>query len=93
MTWHMVHFSEIGSLSVSLQFLAFSEAYFVSAGQLCSNLAAYPAESTYAKGAVVMSLTLEKLNRNFGWWNIRLIHAINRILTKEEYKESVWFYQ
>jgi len=57
MTWNMVHFSEIESLSVSLQFLAFSEAYLESAGRLCGTLAASPAESTYPKGAVVLSLT------------------------------------
>lgn len=57
MTWHMVHFSEIESLSASLQFLAFSDAYLESAGQLCGALAASPAESTYPKGSVVLSLT------------------------------------
>lgn len=57
MTWHMAHFSEIESLSASLQFLAFSEAYLESAEQLCGALAATPAESTYPKGAVVLSLT------------------------------------
>lgn len=46
MTWHMVHFSEIESLNASLQFLAFSEAYLESAGQLCDALAASPSEST-----------------------------------------------
>lgn len=53
----MVHFSEIESLSGSLQFLAFSDAYLESAGKLCDTLAAFPAESTYPKGAVVLSLT------------------------------------
>jgi hypothetical protein len=53
----MVHFSEIESLSASLQFLAFSEAYLESAGQLCGALAASPSESTYPKSAVVLSLT------------------------------------
>lgn len=57
MTWHMVHFSEIESLRASLQFLAFSEAYLESAGRLCDALAASPAESSYPKGAVVLSLT------------------------------------
>jgi hypothetical protein len=56
MTYHMNHFSEIESLSPSLQFLAFSEAYLESAGRLCDALAASPAESNYPKGAVVLSL-------------------------------------
>lgn len=57
MTWHMVHFSEIESFRASLQFLAFSEAYLESAGRLCGALAASPAESSYPRGAVVLSLT------------------------------------
>jgi len=57
MNWHMVHSSEIESLSASRQFLAFSDAYLTSAAHLCSHLAAAPAESTYTKGAVVLSLT------------------------------------
>ena len=57
MTWHMVHFSEIESLRASLQFLSFSEAYLESAGRLCDALATSPAESSYPKGAVVLSLT------------------------------------
>jgi len=40
-----------------MQFLAFSEAYLYSAANLCSILAASPSESTYPKGAVVLSLT------------------------------------
>lgn len=57
MTWRLVQFSEIESLRASAQFLAFSEAYLESAGRLCSALAASPAESSYPKGAVVLSLT------------------------------------
>lgn len=53
----MVHFSEIESLRASLQFLAFSEAYLESAGRLSVALAASPAESSYPRGAVVLSLT------------------------------------
>jgi hypothetical protein len=56
MNWHMVHFSEIESLRASEQFLAFSEAYLDSAARLCALLAASPAESTYPRGAVVLSL-------------------------------------
>ena len=56
MNWKIVHFSEIESLRASLQFAAFSEAYLESAGRLCAVLAASPAESTYPKGAVVLSL-------------------------------------
>jgi hypothetical protein len=56
MGYRMVHFSEIGSLRASLQFLAFSEAYLYSASNLCSTLAASPSESTYPRGAVVLSL-------------------------------------
>lgn len=52
-----VLFSQIESLGASLQFLAFSEAYLDSAERLCDTLAAFPAKSTYPKGAVVMSLT------------------------------------
>ncbi len=33
------------------------------------------------------------LNQTYGWWNMRLIHAIYRILNNEKYKEEVWFYQ
>lgn len=58
MTWHMVHFSELESLRASLQFLAFSEAYLEAAKQLCGALAACPADSSFPKGAVVMSVTL-----------------------------------
>ncbi len=57
MDWQMVHFSEIESLSASLQFLAFSEAYLYSAARLCSALAASPTESTYPRGAVILSLS------------------------------------
>ena len=57
MNWHMVHFSEIESLRASQQFLAFSEAYLVSAERLCGALAATPTESNYPRGAVVLSLT------------------------------------
>lgn len=52
----MDHFSEIGSLRPSLQFLAFSDAYLESAGRLCDFLDAHPAQSNYPKGAVVLSL-------------------------------------
>lgn len=61
MTWHMAHFSEIESLRASLQFLVFSEAYLESAGRLCSALAASPAESSYPRGAVVLSLTFHSI--------------------------------
>ncbi|MBA3018613.1 MAG: hypothetical protein KJ550_02260 [Proteobacteria bacterium] len=57
MNYQMVHFSEIGSLRASLQFFAFSEAYLYSAAHLCSALAASPSESTYPRGAVVLSLS------------------------------------
>ena len=57
MAYRMVHFSEIESLRASLQFLAFSEAYLYSAVNLCSTLAASPSESTYPRGAVVLSLS------------------------------------
>jgi len=61
MTYRMVHFSEIGSLRASLQFLAFSEAYLYSAANLCSALAASPSESTYPRGAVVLSLSFHSI--------------------------------
>lgn len=57
MNYRMVHFSEIESLRASLQFLAFSEAYLYSAIRLCTVLAASPAESSYPRGAVVLSLS------------------------------------
>ena len=57
MTYQMVHFLEIGSLHTSMQFLSFSEAYLYSAAHLCSVLVASPSESTYPRGAVVLSLT------------------------------------
>ena len=57
MEYRMVHFSEIGSLSASLQFFSFSEAHLYSAANLCSILASSPSESTYSRGAVVLSLT------------------------------------
>jgi len=53
----MVLFSEIEALGKSLQFLAFSDAYLGSAEILCRAIADHPAESTYAKGAVIMYLT------------------------------------
>jgi hypothetical protein len=53
----MVHFSEIESLRISLQFLAFSEAYLYSAACLCDVLTASPEESSYPRGAVVLSLS------------------------------------
>jgi len=53
----MVHFSEIESLRASLQFLAFSDAYLDSAARLCAIRAASPQESSYSRGAVVLSLT------------------------------------
>ncbi|MBW2569261.1 MAG: hypothetical protein JRE47_07785 [Deltaproteobacteria bacterium] len=57
MNYRMVHFSEIESLRASLQFLAFSEAYLYSAAHLCAALAASPTESSYPRGAVVLSLS------------------------------------
>jgi len=57
MSWQMVHFSEIAAFRASLQFLAFSEAYLYSAAHLCAALAASPRESTYPRGAVVLSLS------------------------------------
>lgn len=56
MVWNMVDFSEIEDLPPSRQFLAFSDAYIDSAELLCSTVAAKPSESTYPKGAVIMSL-------------------------------------
>ncbi|MBU2213725.1 hypothetical protein KJ996_03760 [Patescibacteria group bacterium] len=53
----MVHFSEIESLRVSMQFLAFSEAYLYSAACLCDVLALSPEESSFPRGAVVLSLS------------------------------------
>jgi hypothetical protein len=61
MNWHMVHFSEIESFRASLQFLAFSDAYVDSAERLCAVLAGSPAESTYPRGAVVLSLAFHGL--------------------------------
>jgi hypothetical protein len=57
MSWHMVHFSEIESLRAPLQFLAFSEAYLDSAARLCAFRAVSPKESSYSRGAVILSLT------------------------------------
>jgi hypothetical protein len=57
MGYRMVHFSEIGPLRTSLQFFAFSEAYLYSAANLCSILVSSPSESTYPRGAVVLSLS------------------------------------
>lgn len=34
-----------------------------------------------------------RINKSYGWWNMRLISALNRVLTKPEYKNRVWFYQ
>ena len=53
----MVHFSEIESKRSSVQFLAFSDAYIYSAARLCAVMTKSPNESTYPRGAVVMSLT------------------------------------
>jgi hypothetical protein len=57
LNYRMVHFSEIESLRVSLQFLAFSEAYLYSAACLCDVLASSPEESSFPQGAVVLSLS------------------------------------
>jgi hypothetical protein len=57
MGWRMVHDSEIVSLSVPLQFLAFSDAYLDSASRLCAVLRRSPNKSTYARGSVVLYLT------------------------------------
>lgn len=62
---HMVHFSEIESFRASLQFLAFSEAYLDSAARLCAVLAASPAESTYPRGTVVLSLAFHGIELFF----------------------------
>lgn len=56
MNWNMDHSSEIEHLSASLQFLAFSDAYLASAAHLCSFLAKTPSESSYPRGAAVLSL-------------------------------------
>ncbi|MBN8476123.1 hypothetical protein [Sulfuritalea sp.] len=56
MSWHMVHCSEIESLRTPLQFLTFSEAYLDSAARLCAIRAASPNESSYPRGAVILSL-------------------------------------
>lgn len=57
MNWNMSHNSEVAHLSASLQFLAFSDAYLASAAHLCSFLAKTPSESSYPRGAAVLSLT------------------------------------
>lgn len=65
MEYRMVHFSEIESLSASMQFISFSEAYLYSAANLCSTLASSPTESTYSRGAVVLSLTFHGIELFF----------------------------
>ena len=57
MNYKMVHSAEIEKLRISLQFLSFSEAYLYSASLLCANLVSEPSESTYPRGAVVLSLS------------------------------------
>jgi len=61
MGWRMVHDSEIVSLSVPLQFLAFSDAYLDSAERLCAVLRRSPNKSTYARGSVVLYLTFHAI--------------------------------
>jgi hypothetical protein len=78
----MVHFSEIESLRASLQFLAFSEAYLESAGRLCGALAASPPESSYPKGAVVLSLTFHGIE-------LFLKAAILEKVPKEQFSGNV----
>lgn len=56
MAWNMVNFDEIQALSPSRQFLQFSDAYVDSAELLCSIIAAETSNSSYPKGAVIMSL-------------------------------------
>lgn len=53
----MLHFGDLQRLSVPAQFIAFAEAYLESAESLCGKLCRDEAGSTYANGAVVMSLT------------------------------------
>lgn len=57
MAWHMLHFSDLQRLAIPKQFLAFSDAYLESTEILCTNLCEREAETTYAHGAVILSLT------------------------------------
>lgn len=61
MDWQMVHDSEIASVSVPLQFLAFSDAYLDSASRLCVVLKRSPRKSTYVRGSVVLYLTFHAI--------------------------------
>lgn len=53
--------SELASLSVPLQFLAFSDAYLDSALRLCTVLSRSLRKSNYARGSVVLYLTFHAI--------------------------------
>jgi len=49
--------TDLASLSIPLQFLAFSDAYLDSASRLCTVLRRSSRKSNYARGSVVFYLT------------------------------------
>lgn len=57
MHWHLLHFGDLQRKSVPEQLFAFADAYLESAGVLCERLCTEAEHSTYAHGAVIMSLT------------------------------------
>lgn len=61
MSLHVVSYSDIGSLSASRQFFAFSEAYLDSAARLCRGLVRSPKKPSYAQGTVVLDLMFHSL--------------------------------
>lgn len=63
--FHPLYLSEIAPLPASSQFFVFSEAYLYSAKRLCDILAASPGESSFPRGAVVMSLAFHGIELFF----------------------------
>lgn len=53
--------TELASLSIPLQFLAFSDAYFDSASRLCTILSRSYRKSNYARGSVILYLTFHAI--------------------------------
>ena len=61
MNWRMVTESDLASFSVPRQFLSFSDAYLDSALRLCTVLKRSPRKSNYARGSVVLYLTVHAI--------------------------------
>lgn len=61
MSWRMLHFSDLQCMPIPEQLFAFSDACLQSADILCATLCSSVDRTTYAHGAVIMSLTFHAL--------------------------------